>query len=443
MESMRAGQGGLHPRWWTLIMFATIAGLVLVTCSLFAGSFSTFMPVILTSDRSGLVMETGSKVKMRGIEVGRVSHINAGNNQVRLQLDIFPAQVQYIPANVGARIRATTAFGAKYVDLIYPQRPSSQRLFSGQSLKSENVSTEVNTVFQNLVGILQKVDSSKLNAVLSAFADGVRGRGEAMGQAITAANHILPELNTRQHVIRSDFQALKGFSDTYAWAADDIIGLLDAASVTSTTITDNAKSLDALLLSTTGFANSGIELLAPIQDNLVNGINGLLPTTDLLLKYNPQFACMILGAEFYHEHGSEAIGGNGRSVQLDGGLLFGDDPYVYPDNLPIVAATGGPGGQPGCGSLPIVDNNWPQRYLVTNTGWGTGLDLRPNPGIGHPFYVDYLPVTRGTPEPPFFRGEGPVAPGPIPYPGGPPYGAPLYGPDGTPLYPGVPPPPSP
>jgi phospholipid/cholesterol/gamma-HCH transport system substrate-binding protein len=128
---------------------------------------------------------------------------------------------------------------------------------------------------------------------------------------------------------------------------------------------------------------------------------------------------------------------------MDAALMLGDDPYRYPDNLPEIGAKGGPGGKPGCGSLPDVAQNWPVRYLVTNTGWGTGLDVRPNPGIGFPGYVDYLPVTRGVPEPPTIRYPGGPAPGPIPYPGAPPYGAPLYAPDGTPLYPGVPPPPPP
>ncbi|GFG87932.1 hypothetical protein MALGJ_46080 [Mycolicibacter algericus] len=78
------------------------------------------------------------------------------------------------------------------------------------------------------------------------------------------------------------------------------------------------------------------------------------------------------------------------------------------------------------------------RQLITDTGWGTGMDIRPNPGIGFPGWSNYLPVTRGAPEPPSIRDFGGPAPGPIPYPDAPPYGASLYGPDGTPLYPDVP-----
>ena len=199
-----------------------------------------------------------------------------------------------------------------------------------------------------------------------------------------------------------------------------------------------------MLLSTIGFAQAGIDLIGPNRSNLVRAINALAPTTDLLMKYNPEYTCLIMGAKWALDNGAyDAAGGNGRTIVIDDGLLFGDDPYRYPDNLPIVAAKGGPGGQPGCGSLPDVSKNCPIRQLVTNTGWGTGLDIRPNPGIGHPWYVDFFPVTRGTPVPPSFRGVKPPAIGPVPYPGAPPYGAPLYGPDGTPLYPpppGAPPP---
>ena len=88
---------------------------------------------------------------------------------------------------------------------------------------------------------------------------------------------------------------------------------------------------------------------------------------------------------------------------MDAGLLMGDDPYRYPDNLPIVNAKGGPGGKPSCGSLPDVSKNFPVKYLVTDTGFGTGLDIRPNPGIGFPGFANYFPVTKAMPEAPKIR----------------------------------------
>ncbi|MGB5112596.1 MAG: MCE family protein [Mycobacterium sp.] len=440
----RRGEHRIHPAWWTLILVAAIGTLVVVSLGLFAGSFKSHETVTLVADRSGLVMEPGAKVKMRGVEVGRVASIVGGAGPASLKLELFPNQMQYLPANVQAEIRATTVFGAKYVELIAPADPSPQPLAAGAVLQSRNVSTEVNTVFQNLVGVLKQVDVAKLNATLSALADGVRGQGERIGEATSAANRVLLAVNPRMDTVAKDWRSLKGFSDAYGVAARDILATLDAASTTSTTVTNRAADLDALLLNTIGFANAGVDVLAPNRDNLVKAVNTAEPTTDLLLKYDPEYTCTLVGVAnlVKADNGGNYVygGGNGHSIILDVGLDLGDDAYRYPDNLPIVAAKGGPGGKPGCGSLPDPSKNYPVRYLVTNTGWGTGLDVRPNPGVGHPWWINFFPVTRAVPEPPSVRDAGPPAIGPVPYPGAPPYGAPLYGPDGIPLYPGVPPP---
>jgi phospholipid/cholesterol/gamma-HCH transport system substrate-binding protein len=435
----------MHPAWWTLILVTAVIGIIAVTSVLFSGSLKSYVPVTLISDRAGLVMDRGGKVKMRGVQVGRVSQITIGNDQVSLKLDIYPDQIKYIPLNVRARIRATTMFSAKYVDLVYPNDPSGKRLAAGTVLKAENVGTEVNTMFANLVKVLNQIDPAKLQGVLSALADGLRGHGVIIGQAITDANQVLLAINPRAETIRADTQAVKHFSDTYAPAAQNILDVLDASSVTSATITDNSQALDSLLAGVIGLSGSGIQLIGANKDNLINAVNLLDPTTSLLMKYNPALTCMLVGAKTALDSGyRDATGGaNGYSLIIDSAPLFGADQYRYPQNLPIVGAKGGPDGKPGCGSLPDVAANWPLRQLITNTGWGTGLDIRPNPGIAFPGYTDYLPVTRGTPEPPSIRYPGGPAPGPVPYPGAPPYGAPQYAPDGTPLYPGLPPAPPP
>jgi len=441
-----ARSGRTRRLWWALALFVATVLFVYVTMGAFAKTFTRYARVTLTSDRSGLVMEPGARVKLRGVQVGEVGAINSGRDSVSLTLNMYPDQLGFIPANVEARIRATTVFGAKYVDLVYPSDPSSQRLAAGAVLKSDNVSIEVNTVFENLSELLDKIDPAKLNGILSALAEGVRGQGDHIGEATTSLNEVLQQLNPRADAIRADFRSLQGFADTYSAAAPNILTTLDATSVTSTTVTNQAEQLDALLLAITGFSNSGINLLAPNKDNFIRGINDLQPTTTLLAKYNPEYTCLLLGAKTLLDTGYPGLTGgrNGKSLIVDAALLFGDDQYRYPDNLPITGAKGGPGGKPGCGSLPDVAKNFPVRALVTNTGWGTGIDYRPNPGIGRPFYTDFFPTTRGYPQPPTLRGQDRgAAPGPIPYPGAPAYGAPLYGPDGTPLYPGLPPAPPP
>ena len=145
---------GLHPAVWTLILVVLLTAGGVLTVLAFNRDLQPYARVSLVSDRAGLVMDPGAKVKLRGVEVGRVSSIEP-NGRVKLQLELYPDQLKYIPANVEAQITAPTAFGAKYVELITPAQPSTKRLAAGAVLRSRNVSTEVNTTFQNLVGVLE------------------------------------------------------------------------------------------------------------------------------------------------------------------------------------------------------------------------------------------------------------------------------------------------
>jgi phospholipid/cholesterol/gamma-HCH transport system substrate-binding protein len=432
---------GIDPIWWAPVLLIVVVAISTLTAMLYSGTFHRYEPLTLVSDRSGLVMEDGAKVKLRGVQVGEVTNIGAQTGAAgavsKLSLKIDPEPFKYLPSNLEAEIKSSTAFGAKYVDLIVPTDASPERLKPGAVVHSRNVTVEVNTVFQSLQGVVQSIDPAKLNAILSAVAESVRGKGEVIGQALTDSNNVLLAVNPRMETVRRDWQLFGQTTKAYSDAASNIVSILDSFSTTSTTISNNAEALDTLLLSAVGFSNAGINTIGGNQPNLVRAMNILDPTTQLLMKYSPSYTCLFQGAQWFLENGGrDAIGGNGKSVIMDAALLMGDDPYRYPDNLPIVNATGGPGGKPSCGSLPDPLKNFPVKYLVTDTGFGTGLDVRPNPGIGFPGIANYFPVTKANPEPPRIRYPGGPAPGPLPpYPGAPAYGAPEFAPDGTPLYP--------
>jgi phospholipid/cholesterol/gamma-HCH transport system substrate-binding protein len=425
------------------VLFLVVIALSVLTAVLFSGAARSFERLTLVSDRSGLVMENGAKVKLRGVQIGEVESIGTeasagGGDLSKLTLKIYPSDFQFLPSDVEAEIKSSTAFGAKYVDLVVPAGGgSSQPLTPDAVLQSRNVTVEVNTVFQNLQSVVQSVDPAKLNSVLSAVAEAVRGKGDVIGQAISDSNDVLLAVNPRMPTVQQDWRLFGQTAQAYSDAAQHIVSILDSFSTTSTTIASHASALDQVLLSAVGFAESGTTVLGGNQTNLVRAMNILDPTTALLMRYSPTYTCLFQGAQWFLEHGGrDALGGNGKSVIMDAALLMGDDPYRYPDNLPVVNAKGGPGGKPSCGSLPDISKNYPVKYLVTDTGFGTGLDLRPNPGIGFPGFANYFPATKAVPEPPRIRYSGGPAPGPLPpYPGAPAYGAPEFAPDGTPLYP--------
>jgi phospholipid/cholesterol/gamma-HCH transport system substrate-binding protein len=416
----------IDPIWWAPVLLLVIVALTALTALLFSGSLRSFVPLTLVSDRAGLVMEDGAKVKLRGVQVGEVASIGsrtdtAGHVLSTLKLKMFPGPFAYLPSNVEAQIKSSTVFGAKYVDLSVPaEGASAQRLLPGAVLKSRNVTVEVNTVFENLQAVIGVIDPTKLNSVLSAVAESLRGKGDRIGQAITDANRVLLAVNPRMATVARDWQLFGKTTAAYSDAAQNILATLDSFSTTAKAITTQSKELDELLLSAVGFSRSGINTIGGNELELVRAMNLAVPTTGLLQKYSPTYTCLFQGAQWFLEHGGrDALGGNGKSVIMDAALLAGADPYKYPENLPIVNATGGPGGRPSCGSLPDPSKNFPVKYLVTDTGFGTGLDMRPNPGIGFPGLANYFPVTKADPQPPIIRYPGGPAPGLPPAPDAP------------------------
>src|SRR5688572_4241109 len=112
----------------TVVVIGLIIGL---SVALFRGDFTKSEPITLISDRAGLVMNPDAKVKMRGVEVGKVAAIEAlPDGRAELKLEINPAQLKLIPSNVTADIASTTVFGAKYVELLPPENPSAARMYA-------------------------------------------------------------------------------------------------------------------------------------------------------------------------------------------------------------------------------------------------------------------------------------------------------------------------
>ena len=100
-----------------IVMLAVLVAVVALSFSAFAGRFERTKELVVVSDRAGLVMDPGAKVKMHGVTVGKVAAVNTDGRLARITLAIEPSQFGLIPADASAQIKATTAFGAKYVSL--------------------------------------------------------------------------------------------------------------------------------------------------------------------------------------------------------------------------------------------------------------------------------------------------------------------------------------
>ena len=182
----------------------------------------------------GLVMDPGSKVTYNGVEIGLVGNITEtmrdGKPAAKFTLDVYPKYLALIPENVDAQIKATTVFGGKYVSLTTPKDANGNSIARGHlnpstTIDATAVTTEINTLFQTITSIAEKVDPVKLNLTLSAAAQSLTGLGDRFGQSIVNGNAILDDVNPQMPQARHDIQQLAALGDTYANACAGFVRL--------------------------------------------------------------------------------------------------------------------------------------------------------------------------------------------------------------------------
>ncbi|MDT5251973.1 MAG: phospholipid/cholesterol/gamma-HCH transport system substrate-binding protein [Mycobacterium sp.] len=396
-----------------------IAALVLWLVYLqYSGDFVDKTKLTMLSDRAGLVMDPGSKVTYNGVQIGRVADITEirqdGKPAAKFTLDVYPKYLHLIPANVETKIVATTVFGEKYVSMTAPKHPLPQRITPKNVIDVRSVTTEINTLFQTITSIAQKVDPVKVNLTLSAAAQALSGLGDKFGQSIINGSAALDEVNPRMPIIRHDIQQLATLSDTYGDAAPDLVNFLNNAATTAHTIHAQEKDLDRALLAAIGFGRTGAEIFNKGGPYLARGAKDLVPSAQLLDTYSPEVFCSIRNlhdgepkvAAFTSPYSlrseTELFSGLGLALSLPGlgitaatmglsaltGLIGGaPNPYMYPENLPRINAHGGPGGAPGCWQT-ITRDLWPAPTLIMDTG--NSLAPYNHVDTGSPYAVEYV-----------------------------------------------------
>ncbi|HEV7853814.1 MAG TPA: MCE family protein [Mycobacterium sp.] len=354
---------------------ATVVAIIAVfalSATLFRGGLTDSVPVTVMSPRAGLVMNPDAKVQIRGVQVGKVASIEQlPNGEAALHLAMDPKRMSAIPANVLVDIASTTVFGAKYVQLVFPPDPSPESLRAGQVLAAKHVMVEINTVFENLTSVLSSIDPPKLNETLGAIASSVNGRGKKIGQMLTDLDAYLAKIEPSLPALSHDLETAPQVLQAYGDAAPDFVTVADNAARLSDTLVDQQQNLDTALVSVIGLADIGNDVIGTNRQPLTDVLHLLVPTTDLLNKYNEALWCALSGMA----NASARPPLKEPGVQVLAGFLWGQERYRYPMDLPKAAATGGP----QCTGLPNLPFEGAPPYVVADTG--TNPWRRTYPGI--------------------------------------------------------------
>jgi phospholipid/cholesterol/gamma-HCH transport system substrate-binding protein len=344
-------------------MVVLIAGTFFFAVRLFRGGFGEPAPITVVSERAGLVMNPDAKVKWHGVPVGQVDRIEVRRDgKAVLYLAMDPTQLQNIPDNVTVDITSSTVFGAKFVNLVAPPAPSSRPLARGQQLDAQHVMVETNTLFQQLTSVLKAIDPVKLNETLSAISGALAGRGEKLGQTVTDFDRFLKTTNPSSDSFERDLEVAPAALNAYADAAPDLVNILDNTTHIGNTLIDQENDLDRLLLSASGLADTGNDVVGTNRQALTDVLHMLVPTTTVLSQYSDNVRCGLQGLNaFVHQPPPEKPG-----VVVSANFTLGVERYHYPEDLPKVAAKSGS----SCldQMLPLVPANKRPPFLVSDVG---------------------------------------------------------------------------
>lgn len=344
-----------------LIMVALLVGIIVLASGSFLGWFHKTKTVTLIAPRAGLVMNPAAKVKLRGVEVGRVASIKDDGQQAILKLDMAASQLHLVPANVQADIKSNTIFGAKNVNLVVPESGGEGQLAAGATISADHVVVELNTVYQQLVNVLAQLEPDKVNETMGAVAGALSNNGERLGVALEELDTMVGKTNQHLPELNDMLEQAAGFSNLYADASSDLLRTVDNATVLGNLMVDNTANLDALLINATGMGNTVDNVLGRSKKDLMSTMTDLNPVTQLLGRQAPGLRCFIIGASNAADVAVPLLGGRNGMLLLDAGLIPGQDPYRFPQDLPEVRGD----GPPTCeGGLTDVTAKKPIKFYV-------------------------------------------------------------------------------
>lgn len=330
-----------------VLTIAVAVAIFVVAVGLFRGSFTKTVPLTVVSERAGLVMNIDAKVKLNGAQVGLVESIESlPDGRAALHLAMNPSYMDLIPSDVGVNITSSTVFGAKFVDLIPPPQWPGQSVQPGQVLGASHVTVEINTVFEQLSSVLNRIDPIKLNETLGAMSLALDGRGEQFGETMANLDEFLARIEPSLPAMEREIALGPEVFNAYADAAPDLISAADSSTRISQTLIDEQDNLDVLLVSVIGLADTGSEVVGTNRQAFSTLMDLLVPTTDLTSRYQEALNCALGGAVELAKAPNSPVPG----ALLSSTLTLGLERYRYPQNLPKVAAKGGP----QCTDLPKV-----------------------------------------------------------------------------------------
>ncbi|MEY2451719.1 MAG: phospholipid/cholesterol/gamma-HCH transport system substrate-binding protein [Acidimicrobiaceae bacterium] len=293
-----------------LIALVLLLSAIVVSVSWSFGAFDDTYLLKGSFDAAGQGLSKGSDVKIRGVNVGKVSKVDLLDGRALVTMDINTSSE--IPESATATIRAKTLFGEKFVDIAPgtgeasgPFYPRTGALLDrcDKSAQPEHTCTtggfELEKVLGDAYPLLKKINPAELMTVIHTLAEAGRDLGPNINRQIVNSEKVL-DVNAAHDADTRQFLAdLAKLAQQLGVRADDLVQAADSLNIALPTLNARADKLNTLLAQTARLSNDVADLLRNNKDFIDKSFGGGQEVLNVVYDRRNDIVPLVIGLREY------------------------------------------------------------------------------------------------------------------------------------------------
>ena len=249
----------------------------------------------------------GVKVKVLGVDVGQVTHVDTGTESVEVTFRVDDPDVK-LPRDVNATIVPISLLGERYVQL-FPSYQGGPALDSGSTIPTARTSVpaegdELLAAMQEYMG---ELDGDTVEEFVTNAAGVLEGKGERLNRLIQHGTEVVATLDSRRDELANMIVQFDRLAGALATRQDAIGRLINSYNVVGATVNDVRGSLEGTITGLNDASAALASLLIDHRGALGADIGSLTETSRTLEKNVHRFARTGRWAKRLFDTASRAI----------------------------------------------------------------------------------------------------------------------------------------
>jgi phospholipid/cholesterol/gamma-HCH transport system substrate-binding protein len=352
-----------------LIALVLLFSAITIGVSASFGAFDDTYILKGSFDAAGQGLQKSSDVKLRGVNIGKVSTVALVDGRALVTMDIKSSNK--IPYSATATVRAKTLFGEKFVDIepgsgeaIGPFYSKKGELLDrcDKSAQPEHTCTtggfELERVLADAYPLLKQIRPDELMTVIHNLADAGNGLGPSINRQFINSQKIL-DVNAAHDADTRQFLAdLAKLSDQLGIRADDVVATANDLNTALPTLNSRSDKLNSLLGQTARLSNDLADLLRNNKAFIDSSFTGGQETLNVLFDHRNDIVPLVVGLREYLQTLTEITrldAGDGTLMAAVKSLTAGDACQVFTCRTSASAAAAStavpPGDPTGLGAI--------------------------------------------------------------------------------------------